>query len=402
MTVHNCSSGGAGAVDGGDSSNLWYVGVIIYTLGTVCMALGVNLQKFSLNRDLKSENPRSPVKQPLWLLGISLYVGSGMMLTTALGFGSPALLTPLYTLVLVNNALLARVFLGEKLSKQDAGSLSLVIAGTTVALAFAPHTDDTLSAEELFDLYGDTGFILYAVFCVLFAAAMYALYIPLKREWDATGKANPSQFKYKRLFPFAYAGLAGFYGGVCVFLLKSVITIIVDMFSGGTALQRPMTYFLIALMAFTWTQEMRWINAGLVLFQAVYIVSVETILNVLFAVIGAMIFFKDYECMSAGELIGFIGGVAVANIGVFILSTKVRDLFLPDDEEDVSVVGEAQRAMSVASASTDASASSLRRRTLSVVQFATRNKALSMAGPFVTRDGQEILRKSDALAMTEL
>ena len=93
--------------------------------------------------------------------------------------------------MLVNNALLARVFLGEKLGLRDAGSLTLVIAGTSIALAFAPHSDASLTAEELFDLYGDTGFILYAAFCVLFAAAMYALAGRAKKGGTPREKRTP-------------------------------------------------------------------------------------------------------------------------------------------------------------------------------------------------------------------
>merc|ERR1711924_234346 len=89
--------------------------------------------------------------------------------------------------------------------------------------------------------------------------------------------------------------------------------------------------------AFTWTQEMRWINAGLVLFQAVYIVSVETILNVLFAVIGAIIFFEDYKCMTSSRLALFILGIVIANVGVLFLSMKVRDIFVKKEENSALV-----------------------------------------------------------------
>ena len=76
------------------NSNLWPVGVIIYISGTVFESWGANLQRYSINKELKKEEDirEKKTKQYLWRWGMFLFIGSNLFMSSAMFFCSQTLL----------------------------------------------------------------------------------------------------------------------------------------------------------------------------------------------------------------------------------------------------------------------------------------------------------------------
>merc|ERR1711907_604094 len=65
--------------------------------------------------------------EPIWVIGFCLYMIGSLMHVAALGFGSQALLTPMEGVTLAANAVLAPIFLNEKLKSSDSIGTAVII-----------------------------------------------------------------------------------------------------------------------------------------------------------------------------------------------------------------------------------------------------------------------------------
>ncbi len=105
---------------------------------------------------------RSYVTNPKWLLGFVIYVFGNICNAFALTFASQSIITPLNSVNLVSNTMLAPIFLEETLSRSDVYATALIIAGCTVTVLFGSHEDTVFSLNDLISNMQRTTFVAYA------------------------------------------------------------------------------------------------------------------------------------------------------------------------------------------------------------------------------------------------
>lgn len=95
--------------------NLWYVGILISILSSLCSALGVNFQKIAHNK--KIANPEIKLLCSFfWWLGMINLVLSSVFDVVSYMFAAMSILAPLAAASLLFNIILARVLLKEHIS----------------------------------------------------------------------------------------------------------------------------------------------------------------------------------------------------------------------------------------------------------------------------------------------
>jgi len=149
----------------------WVIGLIIYMFGRTTMALGANLQRYSMRAEMeKEEAERRPKgKQPVLVTGVVLYTGSGGILSIALIFASPTLLSPCGTIIFVSNIIFAYYINKEPFAwKLDGGCMLLIVIGTLLVVFAAPKENQKYSNDELIALCKEPSFIAFVTFLVGF------------------------------------------------------------------------------------------------------------------------------------------------------------------------------------------------------------------------------------------
>ena len=147
------------------------IGVVLYLLFRSMMALGANLQRFSMRRELTFENPRPKQKQPYLVLGVVLFTGSGVMLSIPLIFAPQSLLSPIGVSIFVANAAFAHCLNGERFScASDGLYLGGVTAGVITCVITAPKETSGLTVDQMIALCAEPLFIGFMVtlVCVIF------------------------------------------------------------------------------------------------------------------------------------------------------------------------------------------------------------------------------------------
>mmetsp|Transcript_888 Transcript_888/g.1082 ORF Transcript_888/g.1082 Transcript_888/m.1082 type:complete len:428 (-) Transcript_888:130-1413(-) len=330
----------------------WY-GIIIYSLGAFCMALGVNLQKYSINKEhLKYPIDHDPRRrglwcQPIWVLGLILYASSGGLLSFALLYATQSQLAPLMSVVIVANAFLARMLLREPIGKRDLLAIFIIIGAVILTTTFAPKSTEKYDTDELIELYKQPGFYGFVSLLVILLFSFYVCNRVFLGKIDENPpytsallvkcfRANIDYVpKYQeQVLAFSFGAQAGLWGGLSVTMMKSAISIIVEVSDSGgikALLTNGLTYGLLGVLVFCWIFQLYWINAGLELYPAVFVVSIEAVLNEIIAVTGGILYFEEYTQFTLQSACLFGLGLFLGVFGIVLFAT--RDNY--NDEDDV-------------------------------------------------------------------
>ncbi|POM80931.1 Hypothetical protein PHPALM_1167 [Phytophthora palmivora] len=173
------------------TSGLWYVGVILTIVGSVCTNMGVNLQKFSFMREAKGRSvgdKRGYFRQPLWVIGLVLVVGPRPPNFVACGFLPQSLATPVGGSTMVANVVFASLFLKEKFTKSDAIGTALVLLGIIIVATFAEKETACYTVKELVGLYQEPLFAMYAALMGISCVVLFLLVRKMERARKEKGR----------------------------------------------------------------------------------------------------------------------------------------------------------------------------------------------------------------------
>lgn len=157
-------------------------------------------------------------KQPIWILGLICVILGSLLDFTALAFVDQAVVAPLGSLTLVSNVFFAPLLLKEKVNRKQLYCTALIIAGSILAVAFAPHSNNSPDIQLMFDNFARARFIVYAIIVVASLAGLrFACWkFNLIRRNDPFG----AYVKVSRYHTFCYAACAGIMGAQSVLFAK--------------------------------------------------------------------------------------------------------------------------------------------------------------------------------------
>ncbi|RLN53781.1 hypothetical protein BBJ28_00005075 [Nothophytophthora sp. Chile5] len=307
------------------ASGMWYLGVILSIVGSVCTNMGVNLQKFSFMREAKRRcvaDKRSYVRQPLWVVGLALVIGGSALDFVALGFLPQSLATPVGGSTMVANVAFASLFLKEKFTRGDAIGTTLVLAGICIVAAFANKESACYTVDELVDLYREPLFAVYAVLMGISCVALFLLSKKMERVLKQHGRASPAYKRFAKLHPVSYPALSGIFGAQSVLFAKSVAELMKTTIEGDNQFVTFGAYAIAFSMFACVFLQIHWLAHGLQHFDAVFVVPVFQCFFISVSIFGGGVYFKEFARMKPLALAMFSLGAAITLGGVFQLARR--------------------------------------------------------------------------------
>uniref|UniRef100_H3H0U5 EamA domain-containing protein n=1 Tax=Phytophthora ramorum TaxID=164328 RepID=H3H0U5_PHYRM len=253
----------------GPARTAWIIGFAIAVVFSFLASVGINLQKKALKQNELGAEPVPAYRLPLWVLGFVLCAVGSVLDFVAFGLAPQSLLAPLAALTLVWNMMLAPCFNKEKLSKKDIVSTLIIFVGATIAVVFASHATPTYNLDMLLALYRDPLTIVY--FCVVFLTVV-AHYAAIK---------------------------------------------VIDTFCLMSKRHRIIQVGTPAVWA-----TIRYLNGGLVHYDALSMVPVYQAYWVISGVLGGVIYFQEIRTFSVLQAVMFVLGIGISIFGVVLLSRR--------------------------------------------------------------------------------
>jgi len=123
------------------------------------------------------------------------------------------------------------------------------------------------------------------------------------------------------LHAFAYSYVGGTLGAQSILFGKSVVEMIIPCFKGDlSSLESPAFYLVLVAMICTLLMQLAFLNGALQFHPALLVVPIYQTFWIVVSIIGAGVFFGDFDSLDEQGCLLFGCGVLVTLVGVFVLT----------------------------------------------------------------------------------
>lgn len=286
----------------------------------------MNVQKYAHNRLIGTD--RSYVKSWIWWVGLFL-MGSGEIGNfTAYGFAPASLVAPIGTSAVVANAILAFIFLKERIRVRDVTGITLGVVGTFFLIKFSQKEESMLSANDIVNNLQRIPLIIYLA--IEFLAFLFLVYLHHRR-------------KFIRVVTVLIQ--VALLGSLTVISAKAVSSMITLSFSGQNQLLHPVFYVMLVIMVVSIVGQVRYLNQAMAVFDAQVVMPTNFVFFTVSAILSGIIFYGEFNGLTVLQVFMFCFGALVSFIGVYFI-TGGRKAEVASETEREEILGNKNEAAS--------------------------------------------------------
>ncbi|KAJ2386820.1 hypothetical protein H4S02_003665 [Coemansia sp. RSA 2611] len=225
----------------------------------------------------------------------------------AYSFAPAILVTPLGALSVIVGAILASIFLGERINTVGKAGCALCLMGSVVVVLNAPRDGDIESVEQIMHMVVQPPFLAYAVVSVSFLAFM------ITRVAGRYGQQNP----------LVYLSICSIAGSMTVTACKAFGIALKLTFAGNNQFVHISTYLFAAVVVLCIVVQMNYFNKALEQFDTNLVTPIYYVFFTSATILASVALFQGFTDSTNKELASLFCGFITIFIGVFLLnSTK--------------------------------------------------------------------------------
>ncbi|KAF2484520.1 magnesium transporter NIPA-domain-containing protein, partial [Neohortaea acidophila] len=255
--------------------------------------------------DASTKN-KSYLKSPIWWAGIAMMTVGETGNFLAYGFAPASIVSPLGVVALVSNCLIAPWLLHERFRLRDGLGVVIAVAGCVTVVLSASDSNPKLTPDSIWHLITRWEFETYLGITVF-------LIIVLCVASDRFGEKSI----------LIDLGLMGLFGGYTALSTKGVASLLSNTI--WRAITFPITYLLVAVLAFTAVMQIKYVNRALQRFNSTQVIPIQFVLFTLSVITGSAVLYRDFERTSTEDAVKFVGGCALTFLGVWCITSGRGD-----------------------------------------------------------------------------
>ncbi|CAH9087902.1 unnamed protein product [Cuscuta europaea] len=246
--------------------------------------------------------------EPLWWAGMLTMVVGEIANFAAYAFAPAILVTPLGALSIIISAILAQMFLGERLHIFGVVGCVLCIVGSTIIVMHAPQEREIENVKELWDLATEPGFLLYGAMVVGSVVIIILRYLP----------------KYGQTHIIAYVGVCSLVGSIGVMSVRALGIALKLTFEGTNQLVYPQTWVFALIVVTCLLTQLNYLNKALDTFNSSVVSPIHYVMFTTLTILASVIMFKDWSGQYATQIVTELCGFVTILSGTFLLH-KTKD-----------------------------------------------------------------------------
>ncbi|EWC47809.1 hypothetical protein DRE_03009 [Drechslerella stenobrocha 248] len=252
-----------------------------------------------------------------WWTGIILMTIGECGNFLAYGFAPASIVSPLGVVALISNCLIAPLMLKEPFRRRDLAGVAIAIAGVGVVVSSSSSKEEKLTPGQIWWEISQTPFEIYfGVTCTMIIALLYLSNM------------------YGSRFILIDLGLVGLFGGYTALATKGVSSLLSS--SLYKIVTYPVFYLLVFILVSTAVLQIKYLSRSLQRFDSTQVIPTQFVLFNIFTVTGSAILYRDFQKADASKLIKFFTGCLLNFLGVYLISSKRKQRYEPDDVSDIS------------------------------------------------------------------
>ncbi|KAJ2867247.1 hypothetical protein GGH94_000973 [Coemansia aciculifera] len=243
-------------------------------------------------------------KNVLWWAGMTT-MGLGEFANFAAYSFAPAILvTPLGALSVIVGAVLASIFLGERINTVGRAGCALCLMGSVVVVLNAPRDGDIESIEQIMHMAVQPPFLIYAVSSIAFLVVM------ITRVAKKHGQTNP----------LVYLSICSIAGSMTVTACKAFGIALKLTFAGNNQFVHFSTYFFAGVVGLCIVVQMNYFNKALEQFETNIVTPIYYVFFTSATIVASVALFQGFTDSTNKELASLLCGFITIFIGVFLLN----------------------------------------------------------------------------------
>ncbi|KAG2218041.1 hypothetical protein INT45_011922 [Circinella minor] len=290
-----------------------YIGLILAICSSILIGVSFvitkkGLQQASSESQAFASDSHRYLRSPIWWTGLITMVSGEILNFIGYTFAPAILITPLGALSVIIGAILATLFLKEKLGPIGIIGCLLSVIGAVIIVLHAPEDPEVASVEELVSYMLQPGFIVYFVLVILITAGMIWKVVP---RWGKTKV-------------IVYVTICSLIGSLSVMAIKA-FGIAVRLTAGGNnQFKQPSTYvFGFMCIIFILTQ-VNYFNKALDTFSTNVVNPIYFVFFTTATIIASAIMYRGWHTANPVNTASLICGFIIIFIGVYLLDSVAR------------------------------------------------------------------------------
>ncbi|KAF6016168.1 hypothetical protein HII12_000209 [Brettanomyces bruxellensis] len=289
-----------------------YIGLALAISSSFAIGASFVLTKVGLLRDGSKGESYTYVKNPIWILGTALMALGELANFAAYTFAPPILVTPLGALSVIIGAVLAAVFLKEKLGILGKLGCAICLLGSVIIVLHAPSDKEVTTVDEIMKYAERPLFLLVA---------------------PVYGSKNP----------MVYISICSGVGSLSVCAIKAFGIALKLTLSGNNQFTHISTYLFIIAVAVCIVIQMTYFNKALAQFDTSIVNPLYYVTFTTAVLLASFILFRGFNAASTVDVISLICGFLIIFSGVYILNITRKK---PETEDDVALFSANQDGLS--------------------------------------------------------
>ncbi|RHZ46296.1 hypothetical protein Glove_627g39 [Diversispora epigaea] len=249
------------------------------------------------------------LRNPIWWLGMITMVFGELLNFVAYSFAPAILITPLGALSVLIGAVLASLFLKEKLGKLGALGCGLCIIGSITIVLHAPADKEISTVDEILAFALQPGFLSYCTFVMFYT--VFAIYRIVPR--------------YGKQSPLPYLSICSLVGSISVMSCKGFGIALKLTFAGKNQLTHPSTYVFIIITALCILIQMNYFNKALDQFSTNIVNPIYYVFFTTSTIFASVLLFQGFNTSQVMNILDLFCGFLTIFAGVYLLNTAKHD-----------------------------------------------------------------------------
>ncbi|KAJ8605506.1 hypothetical protein CTAYLR_000036 [Chrysophaeum taylorii] len=304
----------------GSGQPLWFVGVVLGLIGSVCINMGNNFQSLGMHQ-LAEENGSDnlkPFESRVWRVGTVIFVCGALLNFASYAFAAQSMLASLEAVQFVTNIIFSKFMLKKTITWRMCVGTAMICAGTVLAVINSSREELCATARDLVRNY--THNLAYQVFLVatiVFGIVLQGTYVAYQRSVDV-GRPLPG---FRTVLPVTYAAFSALFGTQSVVQAKCLA----ELLQAAMPIVYPVflhwfTYAALAAWIGLVAVWLRRMNDALGLYDPIFIIPLLQVDFIFFAIVAGGIYFREFDDFTPAMWIGFTTGIVVIFVGLFLLA----------------------------------------------------------------------------------
>ncbi|EFN85932.1 magnesium transporter NIPA2 [Harpegnathos saltator] len=245
------------------------------------------------------------LKDWMWWAGLlSMGIGEAANFI-AYAFAPASLVTPLGALSVLVSAVLASKYLNERLNLLGKMGCLLCILGSTIIVLHSPKEEEVSSLSELFIKIKEPAYVSYVLIVIICTLSIVFHFGP------AYGKQNI----------LIYICLCSSVGSLTVMSCKGLGLALKENISGKeNAFANWLTWIFMFSVILCIMVQMNYLNKSLDLFDTSIVTPIYYVFFTTLVIIASAILFREWQKMSAEDILGASCGFLIVIIAIFLLN----------------------------------------------------------------------------------